>query len=62
MTAGAANPGRPYPLNGRLEVIIPNGQVRTAVREGNWEGSGVSPDTRCRAEEALRVAIGQASP
>jgi hypothetical protein len=55
-TAGAANPGRPYPLNDRLEVTVPNGQIRSAVRGGNWEGTGVVPDVPVAASEALRVA------
>ena len=43
-TAGAANPGRSYPVNERFEVTVPNGRVRGAVSGGNWEGSGVTPD------------------
>jgi C-terminal processing protease CtpA/Prc len=55
-TAGAANPGRPYPLNARFAVTIPNGKVQSAIRRGNWEGSGVAPDVKATASEALRVA------
>ena len=54
-TAGAANPGRPYPA-GRFEVTIPNGQVRTAVTGRNWEGNGVFPDVQVPAADALYVA------
>lgn len=56
VTAGAANPGRPYPVNDRFEVTVPNGQVRGAVTGGNWEGRGVIPDVRAPASDALRVA------
>ncbi len=55
-TAGAANPGREYPLNPRLEVIVPNGQVRMAITGRNWEGVGVTPDIAVPATDALRVA------
>jgi C-terminal processing protease CtpA/Prc len=55
-TAGAANPGRPYSLNARFEATIPNGKVKSTVRRGNWEGSGVTPDVKAPASEALRVA------
>jgi C-terminal processing protease CtpA/Prc len=55
-TAGAANPGRPYPVNPRLEVTVPNGQVRTAVTGRNWEGDGVMPDVTVPADDALRSA------
>jgi C-terminal processing protease CtpA/Prc len=55
-TAGAANPGRPYPLTERLEVVVPNGQVLTAASRTNWEGTGVTPDIVTPEAEALRVA------
>jgi C-terminal processing protease CtpA/Prc len=55
-TAGAANPGRVYPINAHFEVTIPNGKVRSAVRGTNWEGAGVIPDVRVAADDALRVA------
>jgi peptidase S41-like protein len=54
-TAGAANPGRPYPLNARFEATVPNGKVQSAVRRGNWEGRGVTPDVKTPASEALRL-------
>jgi retinol-binding protein 3 len=40
VTAGAANAGRPYRINARFSVTIPNGQVKSAVSGGNWEGAG----------------------
>lgn len=55
-TAGAANPGRAYPVNARFKVTVPNGQVRTAVAGRNWEGGGVVPDVAVAASDALRVA------
>ena len=55
-TAGAANPGRSYPVTARLEVTVPNGQVRSAVKRANWEGAGVAPDQSVPASEALREA------
>jgi hypothetical protein len=55
-TAGAANPGRSYPAGVRLEVTVPNGHVRTAVTGRNWEATGVVPDVKVPASDALRVA------
>jgi C-terminal processing protease CtpA/Prc len=55
-TAGAANPGRPYPVSALFEVTIPNGRVRSAVGGGNWEGRGVTPDVEVPEADALRVA------
>jgi C-terminal processing protease CtpA/Prc len=59
-TAGAANAGRPYRVNARFGVTIPNGQVKSAVSGGNWEGPGVTPDVRTSAADALRVAHARA--
>jgi len=55
-TAGAANPGRPYPVSARLEVTVPNGQVRTALSGQNWEGKGVTPDVSVPTADALGLA------
>ena len=54
--AGAANPGRPYPINAQFEVTIPNGKVVTAVTGGNWEGSGVKPDIVVSASAGRETA------
>jgi len=56
-TAGAANPGRPYPVNEWFEVTIPNGHISSAIKHSNWEGNGVTPDIAVPADEALDVAI-----
>jgi retinol-binding protein 3 len=59
-TAGAANPGRPYPVNEVFEVTVPNGQIRSAIKHGNWEGDGVTPDIIVPAATALDVALERA--
>jgi C-terminal processing protease CtpA/Prc len=60
VTAGAANPGRPYGVNDRFTVTVPNGRVRSAVHGGNWEGTGVTPDVKTGAAAALAVAHARA--
>lgn len=55
-TAGAANPGRPYPVNAQFEVTVPNGQLLSVVSRRNWEGSGVAPDVNVPAADALAEA------
>ena len=55
-TVGAANPTKPYKINDRFYVNIPNGQIRSAIRGSNWEGTGVVPDVSVSAADALRVA------
>lgn len=59
-TAGAANAGRPYPVNDRFSVTVPNGRVKSAIGGGNWEGAGVTPDVKTTAPEAFPVAYARA--
>jgi retinol-binding protein 3 len=56
VTAGAANAARPYRVNARFSVTIPNGQVKSAGSGGNWEGVGVMPEVKTSAADALKVA------
>jgi hypothetical protein len=60
VTAGAANAGRPYRINARSSVTIPNGQIRSAVGGGNREGTGVTPDVKTPAVDALKIAHARA--
>ena len=55
-TGGAANPGRPYPIDDHFSVTVPNGRVESAVERGNWEGTGVTPDVPIAAADALQAA------
>jgi C-terminal processing protease CtpA/Prc len=59
-TAGAANPGRPYPVNDRFSVTVPNGRLRSAISGRNWEGAGVTPDVKAPSASALQVAHARA--
>ena len=56
ITAGAANPGRGYPINDTFEIQVSNGQLLTSGSRRNWEGHGVTPDVLVPAGDALRVA------
>ena len=56
VTAGAANPGRPYPAGELFEITVPNGRVVSTIRRANWEGHGVTPDISVPAADAFRVA------
>jgi C-terminal processing protease CtpA/Prc len=55
-TPGAANPGRPYPVNDLFDVVVPNGRLSIAPSGRNWEGTGVAPDIHVPADDALRAA------
>jgi C-terminal processing protease CtpA/Prc len=59
-TAGAANPGRPYPINDLFSIVVPNGRIRSAISSSNWEGMGVTPDVHVAAAEAFRAAYRRA--
>lgn len=52
-TAGAANPGRPFRLDGGFSVFVSTGSPVSPVTGGNWEGTGVSPDVEVASAEAL---------
>ncbi|HMJ86277.1 MAG TPA: S41 family peptidase [Vicinamibacterales bacterium] len=56
VTAGAANPGTTYPVNDRFRVNVPNGRIKSAIGGGNWEGTGVTPDVKVPAADALQTA------
>lgn len=56
VTAGAANPGRGYPINDNFEIHVSNGQLLTSQSGLNWEGHGVTPDVPVPAADALRIA------
>jgi hypothetical protein len=56
VTAGAANPGRPYPAGELFEITVPNGRVVSSIGRANWEGRGVTPDVRVTAAEAFQAA------
>ena len=59
-TGGGANPGEGIDLPGEMSAFIPNGRAVNPVSGGNWEGTGVEPDVKVRAEDALTVAYGAA--
>lgn len=56
-TGGGANPGDILSINKELEVFIPTGAAVNPVTKTNWEGTGVIPEVKVPAEEALDKAI-----
>ena len=55
-TGGGAHPGRVYRIHPHLSVFIPSGRAINPVSKTNWEGTGVVPDVRVKAADALRTA------
>lgn len=55
-TGGGAHPVQPHSVAGRFMFLIPFQRAENAVSKKNWEGTGVTPDIACSAEEALERA------
>lgn len=52
-TGGGANPGGATGIAAGFEVFVPSGRAINPVTRTNWEGTGVEPEVKCPAEEAL---------
>jgi Peptidase family S41/N-terminal domain of Peptidase_S41 in eukaryotic IRBP len=53
-TAGDANSSRGVvDLGFGFTALVPNGQTKSPITHGNWEGTGVEPDLNVNADEAL---------
>lgn len=55
-TGGGAHPGDMVKVATHFHVFIPGGRAINPISQTNWEGTGVEPDVRVPADDALRVA------
>ena len=55
-TGGGAHPGGPSRINAHFDVWVPRGRAINPISKTNWEGTGVEPDVKVPAEEALKTA------
>ncbi len=55
-TGGGANPGRTYDVGRRFETVVSTGRAINPTTGTNWEGTGVEPDVKVPAAEALLTA------
>jgi hypothetical protein len=55
-TGGGANPGGGNRLSKHFGVFIPTGRAVSPITKTNWEGTGVEPDVKVPADQALRTA------
>ncbi|MCC2958656.1 S41 family peptidase [Massilia sp. IC2-477] len=55
-TGGGAHPGGVHRIHQHLRAFIPMGRAINPISKTNWEGSGVVPDVKVDAEDALRMA------
>ncbi len=55
-TGGGAHPGDMVKVATHFQVFIPSGRAINPITKTNWEGTGVEPDVKVPADDALRVA------
>jgi hypothetical protein len=55
-TGGGAHPGGFNRLHKHFGAFIPTGRAISPVTKTNWEGTGVEPDVKVPADQALKVA------
>jgi hypothetical protein len=56
-TAGGANPGRLFPIDKNFALYIPIGKSINPYSNDNWEKSGITPDIKIAASQALDEAL-----
>ncbi|MDT7688403.1 MAG: hypothetical protein QOE46_1162 [Acidobacteriota bacterium] len=55
-TGGGANPGGGNRLSEHFGAFIPTGRAVSPITKINWEGTGVEPDVKVPADQALKTA------
>jgi hypothetical protein len=55
-TGGGAHPGGGFRLSEHFGMFVPTGRAISPITKTNWEGTGVTPDIRVPADQALVVA------
>ena len=55
-TGGGANPGGGNRLAKHFGAFIPTGRAVSPITKTNWEGTGVEPDVKVSADQALKTA------
>lgn len=55
-TGGGANPGGMVRVADHFGVFVPTGRAINPITKTNWEGTGVEPDIKVRADVALATA------
>ena len=56
-TGGGAHPVRPHRIDDRFVIGVPFARAINPVTGTNWEGTGVEPDVKVPAADALQVAL-----
>lgn len=56
-TGGGAHPVNGFPIAGSVMLMVPVGRAINPVTNTNWEGTGVVPDIKAPAPDALDTAM-----
>jgi retinol-binding protein 3 len=56
VTGGGAHPTGPVPLDAHFVLMVPSARPINAVTKTDWEGTGVQPDVKVPADQALDTA------
>jgi C-terminal processing protease CtpA/Prc len=55
-TGGGAHPVRGIPAGDHFTIVVPFARPINPVTKGDWEGTGVEPDVKISAADALATA------
>jgi hypothetical protein len=55
-TGGGAHPGGGRRLSDHFMINVPSGRAINPISKTNWEGTGVEPDVKVAADQALQTA------
>lgn len=55
-TGGGAHPTRPFRIDDQFSIGVPFARAINPITKTNWEGTGVAPDVRVPASDALETA------
>lgn len=55
-TGGGAHPISTHRIDDHFRIVVPSARAINPITKSNWEGTGVEPDVKIPASEALEVA------
>ena len=55
-TSGRGHMGAVHRIDDRFAIRIPEIKVTNPISKTNWQGTGVEPDVKVRAGDALQIA------
>ena len=59
-TGGGAHPTGPHAIDDRFTIYVPFARAINPITKTNWEGTGVEPEVKVPAEDALAEALKRA--